>query len=142
MGTISRTAPMSHPYTVPATANSSSRSVLSAGASVAAVGVAVEAKVIQRIRVRLEGTIVRRRRERPFQVLGQRCTKVHRSTGCRMPKSQPRRVEEMPPRGKCDQPPATTAAVRIVTDDRMPDRREVHADLMRAARMQMRAQQI
>ena len=64
----------------------------------ALVGVAVEAKVIERIRVRGERGVMRSRGERPTKVVRERCAKVDRLPGYRMPKAQPRRVQKVPPR--------------------------------------------
>ena len=62
--------------------------------------------------------------------------------GHRMPKPQPRRVQKVSPRRERDQPPSAPATVRVVAGDRMADRREVHANLMRSPGVQVRAQEI
>src|SRR5687767_12767689 len=59
-----------------------------------------------------------------------------------MAEDEPGRVQEMPPGRESDEPAATATTVRVIADHRMPNRREMHANLVRAARVQMRAQQI
>ena len=63
-------------------------------------------------------------------------------TGRWMPKPQPRGVQEMTPWRQGYQPPPAAAAVRIVADDRVSDRCDVHAALMRATGVEVRAQQV
>ena len=59
-----------------------------------------------------------------------------------MTETQPRGVQEMTLRRQRYDLPPTAATVRVVTDDRMPDRGQVHADLVRSPGVQVRAQQV
>ena len=59
-----------------------------------------------------------------------------------MTEDQPRRMQEMSTRSESHQLAPPAPAVRIVTNDRMPDRREMYPDLMCAPRKEMRPQQI
>ena len=84
----------------------------------------------------------RDRDERRRRSCGSGDAKLHRFPGHRMPEAQPRRMQEMSPRRERNQPPAAASAVGVVADDRMADRREMHADLMRAPGVQVRPQQV
>src|SRR5690348_15733608 len=59
-----------------------------------------------------------------------------------MTKQQPRGVQEVSTRGQLHEPAPSAPTIRVVADDRMSDRREVHANLMRAPGMEVRPQQI
>ena len=59
-----------------------------------------------------------------------------------MREDQPRRVQKLSSRWKRHEPSGSAAAVRVVAHYRMADRREVDANLMRATRVQVRAQKI
>jgi hypothetical protein len=47
-----------------------------------------------------------------------------------MAEAQPRRVEKVPPGGQRYDLPAAAATVRVIANDRMSDRRQVHANLV------------
>src|SRR5687768_4593284 len=59
-----------------------------------------------------------------------------------MSEHQPCGVQEMTLRREIHELSASAATVRIVTDHGVADRGEVHADLMCAAREEMRSQQV
>src|SRR6185437_6831431 len=60
----------------------------------------------------------------------------------RVAEDQPRCMQEVPARRKSHQLARPATAVGVVADHRMTDGGEMHADLVRTSRVEMRAQQI
>src|SRR5687768_11751639 len=83
---------------------------------------AVEAKVVERVGVlqRLAG----HRIERLAEVSGKRRPQLDRLARFRVREDQPRGVQEMTLRREGYQPPTASAAVGIISQHGMPDRRE------------------
>ena len=59
-----------------------------------------------------------------------------------MTKDEPRRMQEVPARREPNQLAPAAASVRVVANDRVPDRSEMHSDLVGAPSVQVRAQQV
>jgi hypothetical protein len=81
-------------------------------------------------------------RQRPDEIIGQRRTELHLGARHRMLKPNPRRMQEMSLGRQSHKAPASTAPIRVISNDGMTDRREVDANLVGATRVQVRAEQI
>ena len=77
-----------------------------------------------------------------MEVVRQRRAKFHVLAGDRMVELKPCRVQEVPLWRKHRQAPPTAAAVRVVTNNRVADRSEVHPDLVRSPGEKVRPQEI
>src|SRR5262245_25283252 len=107
-----------------------------------AVGGAVEAENIERVRVRGEFRHATQRRERSLEIVRQRRAQVEHRSRQRMTEAKPGCMEEVTLRRQRGQSPATPTSIGIVTYHRMPNRRDVNTDLVRASAVQVRAQEV
>src|SRR6185437_184172 len=135
-GRISRASRTSQPYSVVPTRNSSVGSVSNSGVD------SVEAKELERVGVGERDIGTGSRDERVVQLLRQRRSQIDQLPVSRVAEDQPGRVQEVAARWKSHQLARAAAAVRVVAHDRMSDRGEMHANLVRTSGEQVRTKQI
>lgn len=120
----------------------SSKSVYAATGVTLSGGDIVEAKGRQRIRVGVQLVGLTNCGDGAVQIIRQRGTKIQLLARNRMVELKPCCVQEMPFRCQSRQPPPTTSTIRVVTNNRVANRGEMHPDLVCPSRMQMRAQKV
>src|SRR5258708_37640724 len=93
----------------------------------------IESKVLERVRASGPSVISGGDSQRLREVVGERRAKLELDPGHRMLETKPRRVQEVSTGRQPQQPPAPAASIRVVANDRMANRCEMGAKLMRSS---------